>query len=170
MPYRDIEKRREWQRRNSRKRNSSPKRMAWIARYKKSGAKRRTMEKFRSSEKYRNWVSTNRSKLNTRQAKSLQNPKGKYRAYRKGALKRSIPFELTMDQFMLFWGKNCAYCGGAILTVGIDRVDNGKGYIVSNLASCCRGCNKMKSDLSVEDFVARCRKVVIIAEQSGGHS
>jgi len=73
---------------------------------------------------------------------------------------RHIYFDLTLEQFKSFWGWPCAYCGESIKTIGLDRIDSSKGYTVDNLLSCCGDCNYMKSDMSLDEFVERCRKIV----------
>lgn len=60
---------------------------------------------------------------------------------------------------MSFWQKPCTYCGGEIETVGLDRVDNARGYERDNLAACCSMCNQIKGTSTVEDFLALCRRV-----------
>jgi len=35
---------------------------------------------------------------------------------------------------------------------GIDRVDNSLGYVKENCKSCCFRCNKIKRDMSLEEF------------------
>ena len=57
-----------------------------------------------------------------------KSPKGKYTWYKSKAKQRDIPFDLTFREFEMFWQKPCGYCGAAIKTVGLDRVDNDKGY------------------------------------------
>jgi len=37
---------------------------------------------------------------------------------------------------------------------GLDRVDNNKGYVVSNCRSCCRFCNAAKSVMTLDHFRA----------------
>lgn len=80
--------------------------------------------------------------------------------YAKGnARKRGIEYGLTREQFMSFWQKPCSYCGDQIETIGLDRIDNAKGYVMDNVVPCCGGCNGMKSSMSREAFIERCRKV-----------
>ena len=74
-------------------------------------------------------------------------------------------FDLTFDQFMFFWQKPCSYCGDAIQTVGLDRIDNSKGYIQYNVAACCGLCNHMKYNLSLHDFLVRCKKITELVKQ-----
>lgn len=76
------------------------------------------------------------------------------------AKNRDIDWDLTREQFMSFWLKPCFYCGGDIPTVGLDRIDNSKGYVFENLVPCCGLCNRMKSVMSIADFVDHCGNVV----------
>ena len=80
-------------------------------------------------------------------------------AYRRDAKKRGLAYELTREQFLSFWQKPCAYCGDDIATVGLDRVDNARGYVIDNVVACCRLCNAMKSGMPLADFVERCRLI-----------
>jgi hypothetical protein len=87
-------------------------------------------------------------------------PQQLYYRYRKGALKRDLPFDITYEQFLSFWQKPYSYCGDTINTIGIDRVDNTKGYEMGNLVACCGACNRMKMADTKEDFISRCRRIV----------
>ena len=80
-------------------------------------------------------------------------------AFRAGALRRGLPYDLTLDQFMSFWQKSCRYCGDEIETVGLDRVDNSKGYLFSNVVPCCKICNSMKSHMELKDFLLQCNRI-----------
>ena len=73
--------------------------------------------------------------------------------YKHAAKVRELVFELTFEDFIAWHGKtNCIYCGLFITTIGIDRIDNNLGYIRSNIVPCCSICNRLKMDLSVEEF------------------
>ena len=96
------------------------------------------------------------------QAAYYQKPGFKYYSYRKEARLRSHVFELTFEQFMSYWQKSCFYCGDSIVTVGLDRVDNLKGYTLDNIVPCCAICNKMKRDLQKDDFFQRCKRIAIL--------
>jgi len=71
-------------------------------------------------------------------------PKGKYSRYKVGAKTRGYSFNLTFKEFKSYWQKDCSYCGDPIETIGLDRVDNTKGYSIDNIVSCCKVCNVMK--------------------------
>ena len=83
-----------------------------------------------------------------------------YYEYKKGARSRDLSFELSLDEFYVLNYQNCHYCDGMNEYVktsftgnGIDRVDNIKGYSVSNCVPCCSICNRAKRDMRYEDFL-----------------
>lgn len=75
---------------------------------------------------------------------------------------------LTIEQFISLSTSKCTYCGieGSnivrsirkgeedvfIKINGIDRIDSNLTYTFSNSVSCCKICNIMKNDLTVEEF------------------
>jgi uncharacterized protein with PIN domain len=83
-------------------------------------------------------------------------PKYKHRLYIDRAIERGYAFDLTYEEFMLFWNKPCYYCNDEITTIGLDRVDNNIGYNVSNVVSCCTTCNRMKMTMNQNDFITKC--------------
>lgn len=81
-----------------------------------------------------------------------------------GAKKRKYNFELTFDQVKKLCTKPCFYCGrenvnrrtskwSEIRFNGIDRIDNDLGYTLENSVTACGPCNKLKSDMSQEEFI-----------------
>jgi hypothetical protein len=86
-------------------------------------------------------------------------PNYRIRTIRGGAVKRKLAYSLSRDEFMSFWKKPCVYCGDDIETVGLDRIDNLQGYIVGNVVACCATCNRMKSDMSMDEFLERCGRI-----------
>ncbi len=95
-----------------------------------------------------------------------------FKRYRNNARTRGLTFELTREQFDALVGQPCHYCGGIKCDSiqhpkdrerffrhnGIDRLNAG-GYTIENSVPCCWACNRMKSDLSMNDFIARCRGI-----------
>ncbi len=90
-----------------------------------------------------------------------ENPK-KYRfsSCKSGARIRGFEWDLTFEQFIIFWRKPCFYCGSEIETIGLDRIDSKKGYTLDNIVSCCPCCNNWKGSMSQEDFLSHCFKIV----------
>lgn len=96
------------------------------------------------------------------------------REYRAGAVKSKRSFNLTLDEFQKLNKDNCHYCGVeplqekrnppckrarhysnenlVYLYNGIDRVNNTKGYEISNCVSACEKCNKMKAQMLQSEF------------------
>ncbi len=68
-------------------------------------------------------------------------------------------FALTRNEFLSFWQKPCHYCGSDISTIGLDRIDNNKGYELSNVVPCCDRCNRMKLTMAVDDFMNHIYKI-----------
>ena len=90
-----------------------------------------------------------------------QTLKGKLSTYKCSAKDRGFIWDLTFEQFKTFWQKPCYYCGSEIKTIGLDRIDNSKGYKIDNVVSCCMICNLMKRGLSKDIFVDYCKKISI---------
>lgn len=101
-------------------------------------------------------------------AKSKRSPlKTLYYNYARGAQKRKLPFELTIEQFENLIRQDCHYCGYppsqvlkkdfsvyGITYSGIDRVDNDKGYTITNTVPCCKFCNMAKGRSTEDEYRA----------------
>jgi hypothetical protein len=94
------------------------------------------------------------------------------KTYIDGAKKRNIPFSLTQEQVRLLMEQDCSYCGSppqdrkahvrlrcVVKVNGIDRKDSSIGYTKENCIPCCKVCNTMKMDLTVEEFLDRITKI-----------
>lgn len=86
-------------------------------------------------------------------------PRGRFATYTRTAKYRGIAFTLTYAEFLEFWQRPCTYCGTAIETIGLDRVENSLGYLLANVTPCCGTCNRMKRVVSVKEFIDHCWKV-----------
>lgn len=84
------------------------------------------------------------------------------------AKKEEILFNITKDQFISWYMAQklqCHYCGlrpedfkttlDKYLTkkvnLGLDRVDNSKGYEIENIVLCCNRCNSIKGEFFTHD-------------------
>jgi hypothetical protein len=105
--------------------------------------------------------------------------KFRFNAYRCGAKKRGLVFEISFDDFVRLIEQPCHYCGrvwsckvilpldytdrSPYLCNGIDRIDNSLGYTTDNCIPCCRFCNTAKHDRTQQEFIADC---VAVAEKA----
>lgn len=113
-----------------------------------------------------------------------------YKSYKRGALDRNLPFELTKDQFIKIVTQNCHYTGKSprlfnpyldknknrygfnakvleqtikdaeIYVNGIDRKDNNLGYTLENCVPCASGVNWAKRSMSYENFIQMAYDIV----------
>ncbi len=75
---------------------------------------------------------------------------------KRNAKDRNRKFELTFEEFCrirTYKNEKCFYCGTTHGPFSIERLDNAKGYSVSNCVVACWRCNKMKSkDFTLEEM------------------
>lgn len=101
------------------------------------------------------------------------------RKYQKNAEPRELEINLTDEDFKNLFFNNCHYCGQTpsnkithpwskefIFYSGIDRIDNFKGYYKDNCVSCCKICNVMKNNLTLDVFMSHIQ--AIAKKYSGG--
>lgn len=104
--------------------------------------------------------------------------------YINSAKKKGVTWSLTEPEFDKLIAGDCVYCGspaseGSIYSFahrghpenklqynGIDRIDSTKGYTFDNSASCCRICNRAKSNLSVSEFEKWISKLIIFRKMT----
>lgn len=127
------------------------------SKYKRLGKKYRKIHKKEYEEYNQRYRQDNKIRLSKQKQVYKSTSEGKYTMYRGNAKRRGIGFNLTMEQFKGFWKKPCYYTGENINTIGIDRLDNSKGYMVNNCVSCCKQVNMMKGKMSKMDFIKICK-------------
>lgn len=76
------------------------------------------------------------------------------------AKKRKIKFELSLKYFKTVMSDSCYLCGESYKPVGVDRVNNAKGYTEDNSKPMCRMCNIMKSNHPEKDFYKHLVKII----------
>ena len=109
----------------------------------------------------RNYYKNNSEKILIDNAAWRQTLKGRLLSYKIAAKKRNIEWSLTDEEFENFWQKPCTYCGDEIKTVGIDRLENDKGYYLENCTSCCSTCNTMKLAMTKTEFIEKIKIILI---------
>lgn len=103
--------------------------------------------------------------------------KSKLSSYLSRARSVKCPFDLTAEYLIHLWeaqqGK-CFYTDQEIsfeyvgesgkaphlLTPSLDRLDPEKGYTKGNVVWCAYGINRMKNDLTYEDFIFGCEHIL----------
>jgi hypothetical protein len=100
--------------------------------------------------------------------KSDYKPESRWKKYRSGAKRRNLKFEITKAEFSLFEGEPCFYCGGEVLPISLDRVDNDKGYEVDNVVSCCHICNSFKHVFDDKLFLDHVEKIYKYQREKDG--
>lgn len=98
-------------------------------------------------------------------------------SYKTNAAKKKLIFDLTFDQCLDLFERDCTYCGSPPSSnnksetrkyykgrknqplhyefwfyTGIDRIDTNKGYTIDNCIPCCKICNISKNDLSLDEW------------------
>ena len=101
----------------------------------------------------------------------MQKPNGEsvlhtfYLSCKNAAKKRKIDFKLTEKEYDEITKSNCTYCGiepklkrknkkdhAQRAMNGVDRIDSNQGYTTKNSTACCKKCNLMKHESSIEEW------------------
>ena len=93
-------------------------------------------------EKVRRWKQSNHS-FSIRE---------RFLKYQKHDLQKGRLFELSFEQAKGLMESDCIYCGRYDNPNGIDRLDSSVGHTKENCVPCCRRCNQMKWDMSLDEF------------------
>lgn len=141
-----AEKRKEYYKKNSEK-------------IKKNSSEWRLNNKNRSKKYNRTWHINNKEKLKEYKNRRRSKPNVHFSKAKMASKRRGIEFILTLEQYTTIINNECYYCSGhfgkVIYGSGLDRLDNSKGYTNDNVVSCCKLCNRLKSDwLSSEEAKA----------------
>jgi len=93
--------------------------------------------------------------------------------YKVAAKKEGRKFNLTLEEFKKITSGDCVYCGAkpnktsssehtknpevkrytAYVYNGIDRINSKRGYEKNNVVSCCRWCNIIKRERTVNELI-----------------
>lgn len=101
------------------------------------------------------WRTKNKEELKAKQ----RTPERRFATSKYDAKRRGIEFNLTFEQWHTEVQKTCHYCRDLLgkrseTTVGLDRLDNTKGYVAGNVVSACIACNKIKLDIFTSEETA----------------
>lgn len=102
-------------------------------------------------------------KYNRRLPESARN--GVLGSYKRVAKDRNLEWGLTDEVFYNITQQHCHYCGlppsntarrkehSVYVYSGVDRKDNGLGYVRENVVPCCYTCNRAKGTTPYQQFV-----------------
>jgi len=95
-----------------------------------------------------------------------------YRKYKNRAKIKGYTFDITKEDFTRICENDCHYCGaervishshkklnGLWKRNGLDRIDNSKGYLLSNVQACCYRCNRLKSNKDEKEFLSQITRI-----------
>lgn len=103
-----------------------------------------------------------------------------FKEYRKNARNRKLLWKLEFEYFKQLISQDCFYCGeppskttrnecpNETKSNGIDRVDPALGYFKKNVVPCCRDCNNMKWNSTLEDFLKKVGEIYENAKKNSG--
>jgi hypothetical protein len=93
-------------------------------------------------------------------------PAYSFRKILMGAESRNIPVDMSRQHVIeQVFESECYYCGtirGRFL-LGLDRVDNSKGYTDENTVCCCLPCNFGKNKFTATEYIDRCDLIATLA-------
>lgn len=89
-----------------------------------------------------------------REVKKKQNavytrsPVGRFSFAKRSAKQRNLRWSLSFTGFKKLLRQPCTYCERQLKEtgIGLDRIDNKRGYSKSNVLSCCGVCNRIRSN------------------------
>lgn len=105
-------------------------------------------------EKSKLWARNNPEKIKIIREKTMSGLINRYTRSKYTAEKRrNIEWNISRKKYSELINKDCFYCGSKLskFGVGLDRIDNSKGYILENVKPCCGNCNKIRSDKLTSD-------------------
>lgn len=85
----------------------------------------------------------------------------KYRDVVKKCKKYGLELKMTIEEYEKLAKSSCYYCKFKKnnYLIGVDRLDNSKGYIEGNIVPCCKMCNFMKNTLNEATFILMCAHI-----------
>eukprot|EP01083_Nonionella_stella_P042202 114136_1 len=141
------------------KRKHNPKRIAWQKQY---GKFKKPRQKYRKEYTKRTlkWRRNNPEIWKAISDKYYKSIKRRLWTVKNSAKVRNKDMKLTDDEIKEILANNhCFYCDIDFDMIGIDRMDNDKGYEKDNVVPCCKTCNIMKRTLSVDYFIKICKHI-----------
>lgn len=89
------------------------------------------------------WVKKN---WKTKVRPDMWRPENRFKSSKRRARYIGRTWNIGLSDYRELLSKRCYYCDGSLSLsgVGLDRLDNLKGYVIGNVVPCCGGCNRMR--------------------------
>jgi hypothetical protein len=107
-------------------------------------------------------VKRNSDKAQADRAAGVDRDKWILQDTRNGDRKRGMENDLTREFIRYIIVNPCTYCGENTIQMTLDRIDNNKGHIKSNVVGSCARCNFIRRDMphmAWQELTSAVRKV-----------
>lgn len=117
------------------------------------------------SEKNKKSYIKNSERVKTNSRKYAASLKGRITTWKNNAKYRGIEWNLPEGYFenismlCFYTGKEMTFETNKFNTISLDRKDSSKGYSEDNVVFCCQAINRMKFDLTFDEFIECCKVV-----------
>jgi hypothetical protein len=120
------------------------------------------------------------AKLRTDSKERLRhrNIRSLFNDFKARAKKRNLPWNIPFEIYSALIIMDCYICGAPPSSRrwdslkfkhnGLDRIDSSEGYILGNVAPCCRTCNNAKRNLNIMEFIRHFKRAICNLEIGEG--
>lgn len=120
--------------------------------------------KERAKEASKQWYENNKGRRSSYEAVYYRTTEGRYVQLKGSAKRRDLEMQISFEQYAeLIKDNKCYYCDASLVGsagYSLNRVDSNKGYLVENVKPCCKFCNKIMNNFSIEELSSRLYKIV----------
>lgn len=106
-----------------------------------------------------------------RSAEITRTPNGRFVFSKSLAKRRGLEWTIDKVSYFNLLKQKCHYCGIKLneTGIGLDRKDNGVGYLYNNVVPCCGLCNTTKSDnFTYDEMLILAQTIKLILESRYG--
>lgn len=98
---------------------------------------------------------------------SMQKPIGRHKYAVNNARIRGLEWSIPMEDHIRIIQMPCHYCGGQlnIKGVGLDRLDNNRGYHLDNVVPCCGRCNRVRGTWFTYDEMKEIGLIIAVIDR-----